>query len=451
MSDLVPRETVEDMVRQRDQMMESYRLAHEHLVIAQKFLEAARFSFRENRYNVHLRGSKGSFHQKLKLPVEEEYLEQAQRIVDSDFWARLIEMTDLERLMDKQAKDEFAAQIQDNPPEVTIDNVYATLNFVLGSAGDMFRRGIANAFSKLDRRFKSHDGWKIGSRVILNSMFNEHGCFSYYRNHRDTIRDVERVFYVLDERLVPQVSEAVHALECENRDFFGPGSYEVETGYFKIRVFKNGNCHLWFKRKDLVEKVNKLLAEYYGEVLAEGEVDTEERKTAPQNTSLAKGLAYFPTPEKVVKELIGFAWSIQGKKVLEPSAGTGNIARVARERGADVDCIEIDPGRVEELRRQGFKTTQSDFLLLQPSPKYDFVLMNPPFDRGRDIEHVEHALKWLKPGGVLLSVMSASTEFRMTKRAKAFRKKVYRFIDLPERSFKECNTNVNTCIVEIRV
>ena len=47
--------------------------------------------------------------------------------------------------------------------------------------------------------------------------------------------------------------------------------------------------------------------------------------------------------------------------------------------------------------------------------------MNPPFDRERDIDHVLHALKFLKDDGRLKAVMSAGTEFRETRKAVAFR------------------------------
>ena len=39
-----------------------------------------------------------------------------------------------------------------------------------------------------------------------------------------------------------------------SEDFDGDG----ETPHFKFRVFKNGNMHLWFKRKDLLARFNAL-------------------------------------------------------------------------------------------------------------------------------------------------------------------------------------------------
>jgi hypothetical protein len=38
--------------------------------------------------------------------------------------------------------------------------------------------------------------------------------------------------------------------------------------------------------------------------------------------------------------------------------------------------------------------------------KFDRVVMNPPFDHGADIKHVEHARKFLKPGGRLVAVVA---------------------------------------------
>ncbi len=84
---------------------------------------------------------------------------------------------------------------------------------------------------------------------------------------------------------------------------------------------------------------------------------------------------------------------------------------------------------------------------------YDRVVMNPPFDRERDIDHVIHALKFLKPNGHLTAVMSAGAAFRDTKMSKAFRELMnsmggtYR--DLPAGSFASVGTYVNTIVIQV--
>ena len=44
--------------------------------------------------------------------------------------------------------------------------------------------------------------------------------------------------------------------------------------------------------------------------------------------------------------------------------------------------------------------------------RFDRVVMNPPFCRGRDLDHVRHALRFVAPGGRLVAIMSAGVAFR---------------------------------------
>jgi 16S rRNA G1207 methylase RsmC len=78
-----------------------------------------------------------------------------------------------------------------------------------------------------------------------------------------------------------------------------------------------------------------------------------------------------------------------------------------------------------ELEAEGIysRVYNQDFLTFSPDVTglYDRVVMNPPFDRERDIDHVLHALKFLKEDGFLTAIVSAGTEFRETKKATAFR------------------------------
>jgi hypothetical protein len=86
-------------------------------------------------------------------------------------------------------------------------------------------------------------------------------------------------------------------------------------------------------------------------------------------------------------------------------------------------------------------------------PVYDRVVMNPPFDQERDIDHVMHALGFLKSGGRLVAVMSAHTEFAESRKATAFRAHIKklggRLSDLPRNSFSEVGTNVNTILLVV--
>lgn len=472
---LVPRATVRDMVARRQKSLDAFDAYYLTLAAAGKGGSDAFTAFRaidqrgrDDRYigQDHAKAQEAHFLHGLKCPTPTDFKTEARKMVDRRMWAVLVEITDLERLMDKKAKDELHKQIGgDDVPEATEDNIFATIQQFACDADTIFKRGIANCFMALDRRFRSHDGWKIGSRVILTGAFNEYGGWSYHRSQRDTLHDIDRTFHVIDGKDNPQLHGGiVNVVEQARGQYGGVRQSEHNSEYFKIKCYQNGNAHVWFKRDDLVEKVNKLLGEYYGAPLTDQNEPEDDGGLNTPKTSLAKNYGFYPTPDAAAEEVLERMphrhYSDDEKKpltVLEPSAGTGNLAKLAVARNCVVDCIEYQPAMAVGLKEQGIyrNVTCGDFLAQEPDPKklYDRVLMNPPFDRERDIDHVMHALKFLKPGGCLVAVMSASTEFRETKKSKSFRERMDNmkavFRDLPAGSFSSVGTYCNTLTIRV--
>ncbi len=123
--------------------------------------------------------------------------------------------------------------------------------------------------------------------------------------------------------------------------------------------------------------------------------------------------SFFPTPPQLVNHIINAASIEPEMRVLEPSAGMGDIAAAAREYTKHVDVVEIEPQLVEYLKTRGFNPLQSDFLKVDRPEQYDRVLMNPPFAKGLDIMHTMHAYTMLKPGGRLVAIVYGQAgEFR---------------------------------------
>jgi predicted RNA methylase len=168
-------------------------------------------------------------------------------------------------------------------------------------------------------------------------------------------------------------------------------------------------------------------------------------------------LGFFPTPPAVVAHLLELAQIEDGDSVLEPSAGTGAILGEIRRRFPRnrLTAVEIDESRTE-LVNMAQRVHYGDFLDLHPvsleTGTYHRIVMNPPFARQADIHHVLHALtSFLKPGGRLVSVMSASVAFRTNTLTVAFRETVAQhggtIEALPENAFTESGTHVNAVIV----
>lgn len=479
MDELIPRTTVDEVVGHRDAAVAAYARASFHLEQAAEDMKAAQESVKAataghtlNHYSYPHAPEIEAFDAAQVLDPE-QFLRVAERLTDIRVWASLIERTELDHLMDKEAKDELRGQMAYVPevvdresgkvingdeiarglPPVTVETIQSTLQGFAQDSGMIFRRGLANAFSELDRRFRSHDGFKIGSRVILSSAFCAWGWWNHYRNHRDTLTDIERVFLVLDGK-GPRAAYAgiVGAIEAERKGDSGARQSEHGGDYFRVRIFKNGNAHLWFTRDDLVRKANKLLAEHYGQVVADGKDRPEEYDhVSDRAVGQAKDFGFYPTPDAVAERIADQFYGLpDNARILEPSAGTGQLAR----RVKATDVVEIQPHLASDLEAAGFRTRCADFLALEPEPVYDAVAMNPPFDWQRDIDHVWHAWHFLKPGGLLVAIMSAGTEFRENRKAEAFRKLMDEhkasWSDLPAGTFAEAGTMVNALILRVR-
>src|SRR3546814_12675940 len=104
--------------------------------------------------------------------------------------------------MDAEAREKFRHQLRTDPPEVSVENCLATVESLILDSRNIFLRGIANVFSRLDRRFRTHDAFAIGSKIIFDCAFSEYGSWSG-RHCDEYLRDVERTFHVLDGREQP--------------------------------------------------------------------------------------------------------------------------------------------------------------------------------------------------------------------------------------------------------
>jgi predicted RNA methylase len=454
MNALVPRADIHQIVAHRGRTIELYAQAFDLVAEAGRAAQAAAPSAHYTLPELALRSN--------NWPTRgrDEFLGAVTKTVDRGIWKHLIFSTGMESLMDAQARDEFQTQVEKDPPPATVENCLATMETLVGDADLIFKRGIANAFSRLDRRFRSHDGFKIGARVVISYALQSFGGWS--RGQDAIVRDVERTFCVLDGKPQPDYSAGiVGAIDTARRaQGWGAAAFEAETDYFRAKGFKNGNIHLWFKRDDLLSRVNQLLAAHYGAALGAAP-DVAEKRHAP-GTAMAKNFGFFETPAAVGERVIEGANLYRRRDdpvltVLEPSAGAGALARLAKAAGARVTAIEIQAHLVEGLAGQVDELVHGNFLDQRPEilGKFDRVVMNPPFDRRLDVDHVRHAIDFLKPGGRLAAVMSAGVEFHEDRKTSDFRALVERldgrFQDLPAGSFAEAGTNVNTCLLTLRM
>lgn len=379
--------------------------------------------------------------------VEEMELE-----IEMGVWRQFATKSHLTDMLDGQGRREFEESLKAKEPvRFTKEAVVATYTAISKNRGEIFMRGLMATLKNISWDYKSNQPFKLGSRLV-GRMFSVYGGgLQKWLSVSDSskVDDLNRVFAKVDGKdepvsLWPELRFSIEKHNVGKRVPCGP--------YFEIKAHKNGNGHLYFLRRDLVEEVNRLISKMYPNALP-GEKPFESEPTRSDPTLKAD---FFPTPKPVVKQLIEFAEMRKGNKSLEPSAGDGAIVYELSRYG-EVTAVEWNEHHLDALRaNHATSVLIEDFMWLQPSngKKYDRVVMNPPFSKGRDMQHVMHAFGFLKQGGRLVSVMSAGVEHIDTKLGRLFRSwakdRGGEFYPLPAESFKESGTNVNAVIFVVQ-
>lgn len=156
------------------------------------------------------------------------------------------------------------------------------------------------------------------------------------------------------------------------------------------------------------------------------------------------------TPSDVVKQLIEYAKIDENSKVLEPSAGIGNIADQVKPYTSNIDVCEQMYHFSELLSLKGFNVVGSDFLEYETNNKYDAIIMNPPFSDEQN--HIKHAYELLKDGGTLVSISSPHWTFASDKQSVEFREwlenETYFAQDLASGTFEMTGVSTKIIVIE---
>jgi hypothetical protein len=192
------------------------------------------------------------------------------KTVDGKIWNRLMRDTGMFTLMSGKQRDEWDRQINgEDMPEITLDTVLATFNQLHASKGETFEKGIIDVFRSLSWDYKTNCPCKFGAKIIVSRLFNTYssGYITFSISGRSTLDDLAKVFYLLEERNVPdhRVSDGVKFADHYEREGFSGNVYKGE--YFSLRYFKKGTAHITFNRSDLVDRLNDIVARHYPSML----------------------------------------------------------------------------------------------------------------------------------------------------------------------------------------
>lgn len=412
MNEIVRKDTLAELVGYRAMALAKYQEAMEAIVAAR------------NAANRACIGAQATFSDRdlerefFGYGKAEDVAARSRVLLDRAMWRSLVVNTPLFSLMDVQERKKFEASLAGDPPEVSVEALALNIERLTGDADMIFKRGLVNAFKTLSRDYRSHDGFKIGGRVVLTYIVSNYGAgpFMFNSSAEDRLRDIDRVMHVLDGKPEPDYMQGLTATLRASISPIQSRPATVETPYFRARWFANGNAHLWFLRDDLVDKANKIIAEHYGMSLgASPDVAKREPTFDPNKQGLKED--FFPTPEHLAVQLIRKAQISDGMSVLEPSAGGGAIVKAIIAEHTDISLLacEQNADRFASLRLlmaghhyeapKDTRLLQANFLESYDGHSFDRIIMNPPFSGGQALAHLFHAWELLKPGGRLVTIL----------------------------------------------
>ena len=119
-----------------------------------------------------------------------------------------------------------------------------------------------------------------------------------------------------------------------------------------------------------------------------------------------KAYDFYATPPETIRAfLANFDGISSGDRILEPSAGNGQIVKVLREGGYDnrIDAVELRPEERGALEALADNVTIGSFFDYEPDCGYDVIIGNPPYSLALDF--INKSLELLHPGGLLIFLL----------------------------------------------
>ncbi|MGQ6230457.1 DUF4942 domain-containing protein [Serratia sp. IR-2025] len=191
------------------------------------------------------------------------------RNIDRSIWLDLMKKSGMLSIMDAQARDQWYNSLEkDDIPAVSEENILSTFEQLHLNKGEVFERGVINTFKSLSWDYKTNCPCKFGKKIIVEGVV-KHDQWGFGLNwgwQRDRLTDLERMLMLLDGKPIPDNREDVTRRLGDHIHSKRSSTY-YEDDMFVIKYFQNGNAHITFKRPDLIERMNDIIARHFPSAL----------------------------------------------------------------------------------------------------------------------------------------------------------------------------------------
>ncbi|TBL65133.1 DUF4942 domain-containing protein [Hafnia alvei] len=187
------------------------------------------------------------------------------RNLDRGIWRDLMKRSGMLSIMDAQAREQWYNSLEkEDIPAISEENILSTFKQLHQSKDDVFERGVINVFKSLSWNFKTNSPCKFGKKIIVVELVKcDRWGFGLSGGwQRDRLAELERMLMLLDGKPIPDNREDV-TRRLGNHIHENRHSNHYEDEMFAIKYFQKGTAHITFKRPELVDKLNDIIAKYY--------------------------------------------------------------------------------------------------------------------------------------------------------------------------------------------
>lgn len=252
MTDLIKSVSIEGLLQRHQKALE---LIEEATALLKKADELA-VSMPVPEFHLLRNGSghRSMFDDRTPLAVQKDMAARA--------WEYLFNESGMRTFMDNQAREEWYNAISSNEvPDLTFENIQATFAQLHDSRGEIFERGVINSFRRLSWNHKTNKPQMFGKKIIIQGFIDARYEWMFV-NHSpaNTLDDMLRSLHILDKKPEPDHRDGTY---CCVSDAIKEKQNSYENEYWHLRWYKAGTVHITFKRLDLIDQMNDILAKHY--------------------------------------------------------------------------------------------------------------------------------------------------------------------------------------------
>ena len=200
-----------------------------------------------------------------KISKEEDFMANINR----SCWTKLLYTQEIQEILPKNRFEELI--YKSNFPDFNSNIAICTLNQFYQDKDKYIVENIIYCFKILDKNYKTNSSYAFKDKSILNlaSYRDYSGCsrsYSICNYYLNALISLESLFCNIDNINITN-EESINILNYSYEKYVGT---ILELKYFKLKVYKNGNVHIYYKDKEKLELLNKILQSHFGTTLTYG-------------------------------------------------------------------------------------------------------------------------------------------------------------------------------------